>query len=453
MAHQCELWQECPEPGGATRRQASTPGDLEEAVGGQQPSSRTATSAFVQGVTGGALPEPKQNNLRQATNVHVSAQMVRDRLHEDGVRARHPQMGVVLTAQDRAGSLAFAREHQDWEIRHWRPVLFTDESRFTLSTCDKRDRVWRRRGESSAAHNILQHDRFGSGQTGKPGLKFQKCPDIINLSACAGCCGNDFSMASVLRWWHEDDEKMDVPSSYPLNNLSVVLMLNGPVPCEGLAVCPRCFWPSPYVSAGIRSSTPYDPESLNCVGTIVPKVYSQCRLHLAQVCTSSNEEISGKSLVNVVPMRQARHPLMKQASVQDTRFDFVRDSDSSPWRTHLGMYRRTCAAIDPNHHQHNKVKNSSGDSSSSVERGVEITDSSDQSSDDCAGVDGNKRQKEYSSEDSRKLSAPAVLSRRRSSGSSRSTHSAASAYHYPFPQLKSPRKSEAARRLGLYSSF
>ncbi|KAI3368085.1 hypothetical protein L3Q82_026903 [Scortum barcoo] len=42
-------------------------------------------------------------------------------------------------------------------------VASTDESRFTLSTCDRRDRVWRRRGERSAACNILQHDRFGSG--------------------------------------------------------------------------------------------------------------------------------------------------------------------------------------------------------------------------------------------------------------------------------------------------
>uniref|UniRef100_A0A3B4CC07 Uncharacterized protein n=1 Tax=Pygocentrus nattereri TaxID=42514 RepID=A0A3B4CC07_PYGNA len=95
-----------------------------------------------------------QNDLQQATNVHVSAQTVRNRLHEDGMRARHPQMGVVLTAQHRAGRLAFAREHQDWQIHHWHPVLFTDESRFTLSTCDRRDRVWR-------CH--VQHDRFGSG--------------------------------------------------------------------------------------------------------------------------------------------------------------------------------------------------------------------------------------------------------------------------------------------------
>ncbi|KAI3368474.1 hypothetical protein L3Q82_025490, partial [Scortum barcoo] len=59
-----------------------------------------------------------QNDLQQATNVHVSAQTVRNRLHEGGMRARRPQ------------------------------------------TCD---RVWRRRGERSAACNILQHDRFGSG--------------------------------------------------------------------------------------------------------------------------------------------------------------------------------------------------------------------------------------------------------------------------------------------------
>ena len=43
-----------------------------------------------------------QNDLQQATNVHVSAQTVRNRLHEGGMRARRPHVGVVLTAQHRA---------------------------------------------------------------------------------------------------------------------------------------------------------------------------------------------------------------------------------------------------------------------------------------------------------------------------------------------------------------
>lgn len=104
-----------------------------------------------------------QNDLQQATGVHVSDQTVRNRLHEGGMRARRPLVGPVLTAQHRAARLAFAREHQNWQVRHWRPVLFTDESRFTLSTCDRRERVWRRRGERNAACNIIQHDRFGGG--------------------------------------------------------------------------------------------------------------------------------------------------------------------------------------------------------------------------------------------------------------------------------------------------
>ncbi|KAI4895705.1 hypothetical protein NFI96_019616, partial [Prochilodus magdalenae] len=37
------------------------------------------------------------------------------------------------------------------------------ESRLYLSPCDRRDRLWRRRGERYAACNIIQHDRFGGG--------------------------------------------------------------------------------------------------------------------------------------------------------------------------------------------------------------------------------------------------------------------------------------------------
>ena len=179
---------QCPELGGDTRRQASTPGDVEGAVGGQPPSSRTAIWSFVQGGTG-------QNNLQQATNVQVSAQTVRNRFHEAGMRARRPQVGPVLTAQHCTARLTFAREHLGWQIRHWRPVLFTDESRFTLSTCDRRDRVWRRCGERSAACNILQHDRFGGGSVMVwGGISLEACTDLHVIAN---------STLTALRYWDE----------------------------------------------------------------------------------------------------------------------------------------------------------------------------------------------------------------------------------------------------------
>ncbi|KAI4886029.1 hypothetical protein NFI96_024196, partial [Prochilodus magdalenae] len=88
---------------------------------------------------------------------------LRNRPHEGGLRARRPVVGPVLTGQHRRARLAFATEHQNWQIRHRHLVLFTDESRFYLSTCDRRDRLWRRRGECYAACNIIQHDWFGGG--------------------------------------------------------------------------------------------------------------------------------------------------------------------------------------------------------------------------------------------------------------------------------------------------
>ncbi len=108
-----------------------------------------------------------QNDLQQATGVNVSDQATRNGLHEGGLRARRPLVGPVLTGRHRGAQLSFAIEHQNWQVeelcQNWHPVLFTVESRFTLSTCDRRERVWRSRGERYAACNIVQLDRFSGG--------------------------------------------------------------------------------------------------------------------------------------------------------------------------------------------------------------------------------------------------------------------------------------------------
>ncbi|KAI3351367.1 hypothetical protein L3Q82_005907 [Scortum barcoo] len=105
-----------------------------------------------------------QNDLQRATGVNVSTQTIRNRLHEGGLRARRPVVGPVLTAQHHGARLAFAEEHQNWQVHHWRPVLFTDESRFTLSTCDiDVKESGEDKEERYAACNVVQHDRFGGG--------------------------------------------------------------------------------------------------------------------------------------------------------------------------------------------------------------------------------------------------------------------------------------------------
>ena len=71
----------------------------------------------------------------RASYVHLCNQTVRNRLHEEGM---------------------WAREHQNWQMCHWRPVLFTNESRLSVSTNGRRVRVWRCQGERYSDCNIVE---------------------------------------------------------------------------------------------------------------------------------------------------------------------------------------------------------------------------------------------------------------------------------------------------------
>ncbi len=133
-----------------------------------------------------------QNDLQQATDMNVSDQTIRNRLPEGSLRARRPLVGPVLTARHCGARLAFASEHQNW---HTVPVLFTDKSRFTRSTCDRRERVWRSRGECYAACNIVQHDWFGGGSVVVwGGISMEGRTDLYRL---------DNGTLTAIRYWDE----------------------------------------------------------------------------------------------------------------------------------------------------------------------------------------------------------------------------------------------------------
>ena len=77
------------------------------------------------------LPATTHNRIfRQATGIIISSETVRRRLKVAGLRSRRPAVSKPLTVRHRAERLAFAQEHVNWTIDQWRPVLFTDESRF-----------------------------------------------------------------------------------------------------------------------------------------------------------------------------------------------------------------------------------------------------------------------------------------------------------------------------------
>ena len=65
--------------------------------------------------------------VRTATGVRVSSQTVRNRLHAANLRAYRPTVRPILTLRHRTARLQWARDHVNWQLRHWTPVLLKDE--------------------------------------------------------------------------------------------------------------------------------------------------------------------------------------------------------------------------------------------------------------------------------------------------------------------------------------
>ncbi|GFV74089.1 transposable element Tcb1 transposase [Trichonephila clavipes] len=66
------------------------------------------------------------------------------------------------TAQQvhRTARLQWCREHHDWTEQNWACVLFSEESRFSLSSDCRRQLIWRESGTAYRPENIQEKDRY-----------------------------------------------------------------------------------------------------------------------------------------------------------------------------------------------------------------------------------------------------------------------------------------------------
>ena len=81
------------------------------------------------------------SELQNATDVRLSTQTIRNRLHEAGLRSRRPAIRIPLTRHHVQELLEWARDHVTWALNDWTLILFTDESRFCVDFTDRRARV------------------------------------------------------------------------------------------------------------------------------------------------------------------------------------------------------------------------------------------------------------------------------------------------------------------------
>ncbi|GFT24283.1 transposable element Tcb2 transposase [Trichonephila clavipes] len=95
----------------------------------------TASSAAIQAQVVPSLGAP------------VSSRTIRMRLAEGHMRSRFPLKGLSLTPTHRLFRLEWCRARRNWTAAEWNQVVFSDESRFNLSSDNNRVRVWRPSGE------------------------------------------------------------------------------------------------------------------------------------------------------------------------------------------------------------------------------------------------------------------------------------------------------------------
>ncbi|GFV34658.1 transposable element Tcb1 transposase [Trichonephila clavipes] len=124
---------------------------------GKLEEGRSVTSQKKQAADSGEIAR----HTTQVTGRPISRFTVARRLHGGGLFARRPVRCVPLTPAHRRRRSLWCREHRNWRDNEWGRVLFTDESRFSLSSDSHRILIWRERGSRNHPTNIIERDRYG----------------------------------------------------------------------------------------------------------------------------------------------------------------------------------------------------------------------------------------------------------------------------------------------------
>ncbi|GFW41162.1 transposable element Tcb1 transposase [Trichonephila clavipes] len=121
----------------------------------------------------------------QATGRPISRFTVARRLHGGGLFARRPVRCVpLMPAHWRRRSL-WCREHRNWRDNEWGRILFTDESRFSLSSDSHRILIWRERESRNHPSNIIERDMYGGrGVLVWGGIMLGSRTDLHIFDAC-----------------------------------------------------------------------------------------------------------------------------------------------------------------------------------------------------------------------------------------------------------------------------
>ncbi|KAK7477003.1 hypothetical protein BaRGS_00031779 [Batillaria attramentaria] len=117
-------------------------------------------------------------------NRQLPTKSVRNRLRATSIalRARRVIKRPLLTDHHKRLRLAWCLARQHWNLRNWRKIHWSDESRFLLHVTDGRARVWRQPNTAYAARNIIPSVPHGGGSVMVWGCISHDCKqDLVTI--------------------------------------------------------------------------------------------------------------------------------------------------------------------------------------------------------------------------------------------------------------------------------
>ncbi len=96
-----------------------------------------------------------QNTISERTTHRTLKQM--------GYSSRRPHRVPLLSAKNRKRRRQFAKAHQNWTIKDWKNVAWSDESRFLRWHSDGRVRIWQKNMKTWIHPALSQRFRPGGG--------------------------------------------------------------------------------------------------------------------------------------------------------------------------------------------------------------------------------------------------------------------------------------------------
>jgi transposase len=115
-------------------------------------------------------------------NRRLSTRTVRNRLKSAGLKSRRVIKRPLLADRHRRTRLAWCLARRGWNLRTWRKIHWSDESRFLLHVTDGRMRVWRHKNTAYTPRNIQPTVPYGGGSVMVWGCISHDCKlDLVTI--------------------------------------------------------------------------------------------------------------------------------------------------------------------------------------------------------------------------------------------------------------------------------